>query len=60
MSDIFKALEGGSLSTNERLLSQSFVGDGVTGNSFESDCFLATGNNGMSGVFFRFGQTHGC
>ncbi len=36
---------------NEHLLPQSFVGDGVTGNAFESDCFLATGDDGMSGVF---------
>ena len=34
-----------------RLLPQSFVGDGVTGNAFESYCFLATGDDGMSGVF---------
>ena len=33
------------------LLPQSFVGDGVTGNMHESDCFLATGDDGKSGVF---------
>ncbi len=32
----------------------------LTGNAYESDCFLPTGNDGKSGVFFRFGQTHGC
>jgi hypothetical protein len=41
----------GSLSTDGRLLTQTFVGDGVTGNVYESDCFLATGNDGKSGVF---------
>ena len=51
VSDDFKALEGGSLSTNKRLLPQSFVGDGVTVNAIKSDCFLATGDDGMSGVF---------
>ena len=49
--DVFQVLEGGSLSTDGRLLPQSFVGDGVTGNAFESDCFLAMGDDGMSGVF---------
>ncbi len=34
-----------------RLLPQSFVGDGVTGNEYESDCFVATGDDGKSGVF---------
>ncbi len=34
-----------------RLLPQSFVGDGVTSNAYESDCFLATGDDGKSGVF---------
>ena len=34
-----------------RRLPQSFVGDGVTGNAYESDCFLATGDDGKSGVF---------
>jgi hypothetical protein len=28
-----------------------FVGDGVTGNAYESDCVLATSDNGKSGVF---------
>jgi hypothetical protein len=51
MRDVFKALEGGSLSTNECLLPQSFVGGGVTGNAFEYGCFLATGDDGMSGIF---------
>jgi hypothetical protein len=51
MRDDFKALEGGSLSTNKCLLPHSFIGDGITGNAFKSDCFLATGNDGMSGVF---------
>ena len=32
-------------------LPQSFVGDGVTGNAYESDCFLTTGDDGKSGVF---------
>ncbi len=36
---------------NECLLPLSFVGDGVTGNAFKSDCFLATGDDGISGVF---------
>ena len=48
--DIFQALEEGSLSTNGRLLPQSFVGDGVTGNTFELHCFLAMGDDRMSGV----------
>ncbi len=51
MRDVFQALDGGSLSIDGRLLPQSFVGDGVTGNAFKSDCFLAMGNNVMSGVF---------
>jgi len=34
-----------------RLLPQPFVGDGVTGNAYESDYFLATGDDGKSGVF---------
>ena len=34
--DVFQSREGGSLSTDGRLLLQSFVGDGVTGNVFES------------------------
>jgi hypothetical protein len=34
-----------------RRLPQSFVGDGVTDNTYESDCFLATGDDGKSGVF---------
>ncbi len=34
-----------------RLLPQSFVGDGVTGNVHKSDCFLATGDDGKSGAF---------
>ncbi len=34
-----------------RLLPQSFVGDDVTGNAYESDCFLAMGDDGKSGVF---------
>ena len=50
MRGIFQALEDGSLSTNGRLLPQSFVGDGVTGNAFELRCFLAMGNDGTSGV----------
>jgi hypothetical protein len=40
----------GSSSTNFCLLSQSFIGDGVTRNTFELDCFLAMGDNGASGV----------
>ena len=48
---VFQALDGGSLLTDGCLLPQSFDGDGVTGNAFDSDCFLATGDNGMSGVF---------
>ena len=35
---------------NGRLLPQSFVGDGVTGNALELRCFLAMGDDGMSGV----------
>ncbi len=34
-----------------RLLPQSFVGDGVTSNAYKSDCFLATSDDGKSGVF---------
>ena len=49
--DIFQALEGGSLSTDGHLLPQSFVGDGVTGNAFETNCFLAMGDDGTSGVY---------
>ncbi len=49
--DVFQALEGGSLLMDGRLLPQSFIGDGVTGNAFKSNCFLATGGDGMSGVF---------
>ena len=49
--DDFQALKGGSLSTDGHLLPQSFVGDGVTGNAFESDGFLATCDDGTSGVF---------
>jgi len=41
---------GGLLSTNGRLLPQSFVGDGKTGNAFELGCFLAIGNDRPSGV----------
>ncbi len=48
--DFFHALMGGSLSTNGRLLPQSFVGDGKTGNAFELGCFLAIGNDRPSGV----------
>ena len=51
MCDVFQALDGGSLSMDERLLPQSFIRDGVTGNALESDCFLAMGDAGMSGVF---------
>jgi hypothetical protein len=49
--DVFQSWQGGSLSTNGRLLPQSFDGDGVIGNAFGFDCFLATGGDGMSGVF---------
>ena len=49
--DLFQAFKGGALSMDGRLLPQSFVGDGVTGNAFESDCFLATGGDGMSSIF---------
>jgi hypothetical protein len=49
--DVFQALEGGSLLTDGCLLPQSFVGDGVTGNAFESDCFLAMGDDVTSGDF---------
>jgi hypothetical protein len=49
--DVFQALKEGSLSTDGCLLPQSFVGYGVTGNTFELDCFLATGNDGTAGVF---------
>ena len=49
--NVLKALEGGSLSMNECLLPLSFVGDGVTGNAFKSDCLVATGDDGISGVF---------
>ncbi len=48
---MFSNHERGSLSIDGRLLPQSFVGDGVTGNAYESDCFLATGDDGKSGVF---------
>jgi len=48
--DVFQALEDGSLLTNGRLLPQSFVGDGVTGNAFELRFFLAMGDDGTSGV----------
>ena len=48
--DVFQALEEGSLSTNGRLLPQSFVGDGVTGNAFELRCLLAMGGDGTLGV----------
>ncbi len=58
--NVFQSWERGSLSMDGRLLPQSFVGDGVTGNANESDCFLAMGDDGKSGVFFRFGRTHGC
>ena len=51
MHDVLKALEGGSLSMNECLFPLSFVGDGVTGNAFKSDCLVATGDDGISGVF---------
>ena len=47
--DVFQALEGGSLLTDGRLVPQSSIGDGVTGNAFESDCFVATGDDGTSG-----------
>jgi hypothetical protein len=49
--DNFQALKGGSLLMDGRLLPQSFVGDGVTGNAFESEGFLATCNDGTAGVF---------
>ena len=49
--DVVQSREKGSLSMDGRLLPQSFDGDGVTGNAFDSHCFLATGNNGMSGIF---------
>jgi len=48
--DVFQALEEGSLSTNGRLLPQSFVGDGIPGNAFKLHCFLAMGDDGTSGV----------
>ena len=48
--NIFQVLEEGSLSTNGRLLPQSFVGDGITGNAFELHCFLAMVDDGTSGV----------
>ena len=51
MHDVSKALEGASMSMNECLLPLSFVGDGVTGNAFKSDCLVATGDDGISGVF---------
>ena len=52
--DVFQVLKEGSSLADFHLLAQSFVGDGVTGTTFESDCFLATGDDGVSGVFFRF------
>ena len=51
MHDVFQSREKGSLSMDGRLLPQSFIGDGVTGNAYESDCFLATGDDGKSGIF---------
>ncbi len=50
MRDDFRALKEGLLSTNFCLLPHSFIGDGVTGKTFESGCFLATGKDGASGV----------
>ena len=38
--DVFQVLEEGSLSANGRLLPQTFVGDGVTGNAFELPTLL--------------------
>ena len=49
--DDFQALKGGSLLTDGHLLQQFFIDDGVTGNAFKSAGFLATGNDGTSGVF---------
>ena len=49
--NVFQSREKDSLSMDGRLLTQSFVGDGVTGNAYKSDCFLATGDDGKSGVF---------
>ncbi len=51
MRNVFQSREKGSLSMDGRLLPQSFDGDGVTGNAYESDCFIATGDDGKSGVF---------
>jgi hypothetical protein len=48
---IFQVLDRVSLSMDGCLLPQCFVGDGITGNAFKSDYFLATGNDGMPGVF---------
>jgi len=48
--DFFHALMGGSLSSNGRLLPQSFIGDGITGNAFELGCFLAICNDCPSDV----------
>jgi hypothetical protein len=50
MLDDFQALKKGLLSMNFCLLPKSFVGDGVTGKTFELGCFLATSNDGASGV----------
>jgi hypothetical protein len=41
----FKALQKDSLSTDFHLLPQSFAGDGVTRKTFESNCFLAMGDD---------------
>jgi len=51
MRNVFQSREKDSLSTDGRLLPQSFVGDGVTGNVYKSDCFLAMGDDGKPGVF---------
>jgi len=51
MHDFFRALMGGSLSTNGRLLPQSFGGDGITGKAFKVGCFLAICDDRPSDVF---------
>ena len=51
LRDVFQALKEGWSSTDGCLLPQSFVGDGVTGKTFKSDCFLAMGDDGTASAF---------
>ena len=56
MLDDFHALKEDSSPMNFLLLPQSFVEDGVTKKTLAKGCFLAMGNDGLSGVVSDSGE----